>query len=93
MEADERDKRARVVTALERSATALGQGASKLANGLEAGDFYAQAGELVRGVTEGARNAGLGERGGAARPKRLGELLGPALELSLIHISEPTRPY
>ena len=80
MEADERDKRARVVTALERSATALGQGASKLANGLEAGDFYAQAGELVRGVTEGARNAGLGERGGAARPKRLGELLGPALE-------------
>ena len=80
MEADEQDKRARLVTALERSATALGQGASKLANGLEAGDFYAQAGELVRGVTEGARNAGLGERGGAARPKRLGELLEPAFK-------------
>ena len=81
MDSDELDKRAGLVKSLERAATALGQGASKLADSLETGDFYTQAKTLVRGVAEGARAAGLGERGGdAARPKRLGELLGPALE-------------
>ena len=45
MDADERDKRARVVTALS-------QGADELMGALEAGDFYQRAHALGRGVVD-----------------------------------------
>ena len=80
MEADERDRRAQVVTGLRRAA-------DELAGSLEAADFDQRATAVGKGVVDGAR-----ARGAAPAPSRLGDLLGPAFERFRARVSGDERP-
>ena len=80
MDADEIDRRGRVVTGLR-------LGVDELGGALEAADFDQRATALGKGLVDGAR-----ARGAARAPSRLGDLLGPAFERFRARVSGDEGP-